>query len=113
MPLSPTKLAADFLRVDGLEPVRYQRLNEAGTPTLEVLVPKALARATSERLVVGDRIIAPSGMLVWHVPAAALGSLEPRQGDLILTVDRPGAWVVHVHELQTLRTRWRFTCVAQ
>lgn len=103
-------LAADFLLVDGLEPVLFRRLTEEGNITLEISVSQALQRAATEQVQVGDRWLAADEKTVWHFLVSALSGQVPRRGDVIVG---PGniQWVVWVVETQTFAVRYRLTCV--
>ena len=110
----------DFLLVDGLEPVTWQRLNSEGNedaPVLSIAIEYALRRAMvkdmlfSERLITAeDRIILTGEVTRWHFQKKAIAPYTARKGDLV--VDGDGVkWAVWEVDTQTFRTRYRLICV--
>ncbi len=107
-------LAADFLLVDGLEAVTFQRPSEAGDVASSAPVAQALRRAATLTMVVGNVLTTSSEAVAWHIPALDLATFDPgpRKGDIVL--DGDGArWVVWTVELLTLRTRYKLTCIRE
>jgi hypothetical protein len=108
----------DFLLVDGLEPVQWQRLDDAGAVSQSVDIEKALFRASkkdllfSERLVTGNqRIIVASDVRKIHCRQVDLGIFVPRKGDLIVRIKDSSLWVYWSIDDDTFDTRFNGVCI--
>lgn len=109
----------DFLSIDLLEAVQFQRLDKTGTVTHLANVPFALRRAMTNQLEVQERLISSSEFLLsaakttfWHVLVRYLAPLEPYKGDLL--IDQFAVrWVIWKVETQTAMTRYRLTCIRE
>ena len=95
---------ADLGVVDGGEPVTLERLGPGGTTTVAVAGAVRGPRERQPPTSSGGVSLEPES-LVWHLPSAALGALEPRAGD-VLTAGAESFVVVAAARV-TLGTRWR------
>lgn len=116
------QFADDFMTVDGLEVVHYQRYTETGVLVFDITIgteddleePAALRRASAEDVLIHERLIDASQITIWHTLTKIITrtGIEPRDGDVIIdnTLVR---WVVGKIETQTFGVRYRFTCTRE
>lgn len=110
---------SDFLSVDLLEPVEFQKLNKSGDPILVVPIEFALRRAMSNKMLIEERLISSSEFLmsaakttIWHILVSALPEIEPTKGNIL--IDRFNVrWVIWQVETQTAMTRYKLTCIRE
>lgn len=116
----------DFLSIELLEPVTWQRQDGSGNikvvngVPLTTPVAQAFCRELtkdelfSERLVVAtDRVILAGEATRWHFLVAAIAPNTARKGDIIIEQDGVTMWVVWKVQTMSARTRYRLTCIKQ
>lgn len=117
-----TGMEADFGDFDDQKTVTYRprRTNDEGEldpSNTDITGLSALRRQISYKAlqlgVIGDGSAVP---VTWHILRSDLGGVQPKQGDQIIqesAIDDDAAgtvWTIQLIELQTLGTRYRFSC---
>jgi hypothetical protein len=108
------RFLADFLRVNGLEPVIHGRVDDQGVPNLTLEIPKALWRGSEKNIILTHVVVAAKDVCWWHVPVTQyeLAGVEPRtETDFIQEPLTGRMWAIKEIRLQTWRTRYKFTCI--
>lgn len=95
---------ADLGVVDGAEPVTLERVGLGGTTTVAIAAALRGPRQRQPPTASGGVSLEPES-IVWHLPSAALGAIEPRAGDTLIAGAE--SFVVVAAARVTLGTRWR------